>query len=120
MNARIFFIPASIINPYSRADTQVAPPKCRKVRLISTLLHCALMISSPGLFDEELASIYKRYFESNGYSANIMKRVIDGKVRRFKEQSLPGLSRCPINLKLAWLERTRQLLFNRILAYIAS
>lgn len=58
------------------------------------------MMCSASLLNEELARTKKKMFESNVYLADIIKRVIGGKIRRFKEPSVLGSSLCPIYLKL--------------------
>lgn len=74
-------------------------PKSRKIGLIATLVHRALMICSPELLDEELITIWN-IFENNGYPINVIRRDIDSKIKRFKEPVVFGPNRCPIYLKL--------------------
>lgn len=67
------------------------------------------MICSPGLLNGELARIPK-IFESNAYPGNIIKYVIDSKIRQFKEPAVLGPSRWSIYLKLPLIDRKCQLL----------
>lgn len=59
-------------------------PEALKILLFSHLAHCALIFGSPSLLNEELLMI-QDISESNGYPTNIIKRVIDSNIRRFKE-----------------------------------
>lgn len=94
----------TITGLYTSQNTFV--PKVRKIGLVSILL------------DGELSRIQKN-FESNVYTTNVIKGVIDGKIRRFKEPVVLGPNRYQIYLQLPWLSRKCQLFVNRISAWVA-
>lgn len=70
-------------------------------------------------FDRQTAIIQK-FFECYGYPANIIRCVIDSKIKRFEEPYVLVRSRCPIYLKLSWLGRMCQILSERMSDCIAS
>lgn len=43
-------------------------------------------------------------FCDDGYPANVIKRVVDRKMKRFKQPVDFGLSLSPVHLKLQWLD----------------
>lgn len=80
--------------------------KSRKMNLISTLVHHALMRCSPCRFDKEIEIIYS-IFSDNGYPENVIKRTVEHKIKCFMAPvafAPPAL--CPIYFKLAGQEES--------------
>ena len=77
-------------------------PLSRKINLIKTLAHRALMICSDCTLGGELQNISDILLD-NGYPKNIIDRHISNKVRNFGEPKLFGPSKCPLYIKLPWL-----------------
>lgn len=77
-------------------------PVKRKVNLIRTLVHRALMICSKVKLDSELENI-RSIFQSNGYPDHIIKMTIDRKLKDFRKVKPFGPRKCPVYLHLPWI-----------------
>ena len=77
-------------------------PRERKVNLIKTLVHRALMICSNSVLDEELSKITNILLD-NGYPKHIVDNTIKNKIRQFGEPKIFGPNKLPIYLKIPWI-----------------
>ena len=77
-------------------------PKDRKIGLIKTLVHRALMICSKNKLGSELDTI-KRIFIENGYPENVTSACIKEKVANFVSNKRFGPEKCPVYLKMPWV-----------------
>ena len=71
-------------------------PKTRKISLIKTEVHRALMICSKTKLGSELDKI-KQLLIENGYPADVLLSCINQKLANF------GPEKCPVYLKLPWI-----------------
>ena len=77
-------------------------PKKRKINLIKTLTHRALMISSETKLDDEVKSIPGTLC-NNSFPEEIVQSVIRDKISDFCKIKPDSVQRCPVYLRLPWL-----------------
>ena len=77
-------------------------PKNRKVNLIKTLTHRALMIFSESKLDDEVEFITGT-FCNNGFPEDIVRSVIRDKISDFSKIKLDSIQRWPVYLRFPWL-----------------
>ena len=77
-------------------------PKKRKISLIKTLTHRALMICSKSKLDSELEKLTKIFLE-NGYPEDVISVYIKEKIGNFSADVKFGPQKCPVYLKLPWI-----------------
>ena len=77
-------------------------PKQRKISLIKTLTHRALMICSKSKLDSELEKLTKIFLE-NGYPEDVISVNIKEKIANFSADIKFGPQKCPVYLKLPWI-----------------
>lgn len=77
-------------------------PKKRKLNLIGTLVHRALVICSPNKLPGELDNI-RNILVDNGYPIDIVNSTIDRKIKRFHTPATYGPNKCPVYIHLPWL-----------------
>ena len=77
-------------------------PKERKISLIKTLTHRALMICSKSKLDSELEKLTKIFLES-GYPEDVFSVYIKEKIGNFSADVKFGPQKCPVYLKLPWI-----------------
>ena len=85
---------------YTRWDS-FCPTK-RKINLIKTLTHRALMICSDSKLDEEIKFISATLC-NNGFPLDIVKSVIHHKIADFNKIKPAMVEKCPVYLRLPWL-----------------
>ena len=78
-------------------------PQKRKLKLILTLTHRALKICSPDKLQPELGKITSILL-ANGYPDDVIKSAIAKKLKQFQEPITSGPEKCPVYLRLQWLE----------------
>ena len=76
-------------------------PKTRKISLIKTLVHRALMICSRTKLGPELDKI-KQLLIKNGYPADVLLSCINQKLANFAAEKPIGPEKCLVYLKLPW------------------
>ena len=77
-------------------------PKTRKISLITTLVHRALMICSKTKLGSELDKIQQLLIE-NGYPTDVLLSCINQKLANFAAEKTFGSEKCPVYLKLPWI-----------------
>ena len=77
-------------------------PNTRKISLIKTLFHRALMICSKTKLGSELDKI-KQLLIENGYPGNVLLSCINQKQANFAAEKTFGPEKCPVYLKLPWI-----------------
>ena len=77
-------------------------PKTRKISLIKTLDHRALMICSKTKLGLELNKI-KQLLIENKYPADVLLSCINQKLASFTAEKPIGPEKCPVYLKLPWI-----------------
>ena len=77
-------------------------PLSRKINLIKTLTHRALMICSDCTLKGELQNISEILLD-NGYPKSVVDRHINNKLKSFGEPKSYGPEKCPLTIKLPWL-----------------
>ena len=77
-------------------------PKLRKISLIKTLVHRALMICSKTKLGSELDKI-KQLLIENGYPTDVLLSCINQKLANFAVEKTFGPEKCPVYLKLPWI-----------------
>ena len=77
-------------------------PSKRKMNLIETLVHRAIVICSPGKVKQEMDCI-RSILKNNGYSETIINSNISKKISRFQLLPKEGPKKCPAYLKLPWI-----------------
>ena len=90
---------------YTRWDSFC--PKKRKINLIWTLAHRALMICSKLKLDEELETITD-ILSKNGYPLDVIRSTIQKKLTEFSRIKENKVAKCPIYLRLPWLGRVSE------------
>ena len=80
-------------------------PKQRKISLIKTLTHRALMICSKSKLDSELEKLTKIFLE-NGYPEDVISVYIKEKIGNFSADIKFGPQKCPVYLKLPWISNS--------------
>ena len=74
----------------------------RKIGLINTLVHRALMICSKGKLSSELDNI-RFIMAENGYPDHVVNSSITRKIRNFRRLPSYGPKKCPGYQQLPWL-----------------
>ena len=74
---------------YTRCDSFC--PQQRKINLIKTLIHCALMISSKCFLDDEIESI-RSILSRNRYLLSVLDGIVHGVINK-----------CPVYLRLLYI-----------------
>ncbi len=85
---------------YTRWDS--FSPKQRKINLINTLVHRALMICSKSRLDSELDKIRSILIE-NGYPEDVISDCFRKKIASFSADKKYGPQKCPVYLKMPWI-----------------
>ena len=80
-------------------------PKQRKVNLVKTLVHRALMICSKSKLHAELEKL-KTIFLDNGYPEDVILSYTKEKIASFSAVQKFGPQKCPVYLKLPWIGNT--------------
>ena len=86
-------------------------PKARKINLIKTLVHRALMICSKTKLDSEL---------DNGYPEDVLVSCIKEKLANISLEKRFGPEKCPVYLKLPWIGNVSSKFENQITKAITS
>ena len=94
-------------------------PKARKISLIKTLVHRALMICSITKLGPELDKI-KQLLIKNGYPAVALLSCINQKLANFAEEKAFGPEKHPVYLKLPWIVNVSSKFENQISKAITS
>ena len=79
-------------------------PTKRKTNLVGTLVHRELKICSKNKLQEELNQI-RSILQQNGYPEIVIISSMKNKLSRFYLEPKEGPQRCPVNLKLPWIEK---------------
>ena len=77
-------------------------PMKRKTKLISTLVHRALVICSKSTLQKELSNI-RSILINSGYPETIINTVMTKKMNQFRRPTQFGPKKCPVYLHLLWL-----------------
>ena len=77
-------------------------PLKRKISLISTLMHRALMICTKRRLNEEMERI-KKIVRDNGYPKSIINTQITKKIAQFSTLKRFGPEKCPVYLRVPWI-----------------
>ena len=77
-------------------------PLKRKISLISTLVHRALMICTKRRLNEEIERI-KKILLDNGYPKNIINTQITKKIAQFSTLKRFGPEKCPVYSRVPWI-----------------
>ena len=94
-------------------------PKTRKISLITTLVHRALMICSKTKLGPELDKI-KQLLIENGYPTDVLLSCINQKLANFAAEKTYGPEKCPVYLKLPWIGNILSKFENQISKAITS
>ena len=93
-------------------------PKTRKISLIKTLVHRALMICTKTKLGPELDKI-KQLLIENGYPADVLLSCINQKLANFAAEKPIDSEKCPVHLKLPWIGNVSSKFENKINKVIA-
>ena len=74
----------------------------RKMSVISTLIHRALMICTKRRLNEEIERI-KKILLDNGYPKNVINAQITKKITQFSTLKRFGPEKCPVYLRVPWI-----------------
>ena len=77
-------------------------PLKRKISLVSTLVHRALMFCTKRRLNGEIEWIKKISLE-NGYPKNVINAQIAKKIAQFSTLKQFGLEKCPVYLRVLWI-----------------
>ena len=77
-------------------------PLKRKISLISTLVHRALMICTKRRLNREIEQI-KKILLDNGYPNNIINTQITKNIAQFSTLKRFGPEKCPVYLRVPWI-----------------
>ena len=94
-------------------------PKMRKISLMKTLVHRALMICSKTKLGSELDKI-KQLLIENGYPTDVLLSYITQKLANFAAEKTFGPGKCPVYLKLPWIGNVSSKLEKQINKAITS
>ena len=86
----------TFIGQYIRWDS--SGPSKRKINLIGTLVHRALVICSKSKPQQKLNSI-RSILRQNGYPEGMINSTISKKIARFYQPVKEGPQKCPVYLK---------------------
>ena len=73
----------------------------RKINLILTLAHRALLICSESTLQNELSNI-RSILIDNGYPKNIINTAIAREMNQFRRPTQSGPKKCPVYLHVPW------------------
>ena len=76
----------------------------RKISLISTLVHRALMICTKRRLNREIERI-KKILLDNGYPKNVINTQITKKIAQFSTLKRFGPEKCPMYLRVPWIDK---------------
>ena len=94
--------------------------KKKKINIITTLVHRALMICSKDNLDEEVQTI-KKILAQNGYPERLVARIIENKIKSFQNPLPPkGPSKAPVYMKLPYIGNVSEVYRKRIKSAIAK
>ena len=79
-------------------------PLKRKISLISTLVHRALMICTKRRLNAEIERI-KKILLNNGYPKNVINAQITRKIAQFSTLKRFGPEKCPMYLRVPWIDK---------------
>ena len=85
---------------YTRWDSFC--PQHRKINLIKTLVHRALMISSKRFLDDEIEFI-RSTLSKNGYPLSVLDRVVHDVLNKFDWAKKYTVNKCPVYLRLPYI-----------------
>ena len=85
---------------YTRWDSFC--PQQRKINLIKTLVHRALMISSKCFLDDEIEFI-RSTLSKNGYSLSVLDNVVHDVLNKFDRTKRCTVNKCPVYLRLPYI-----------------
>ena len=94
-------------------------PKMRKISLIKTLVHRALMICSKTKLGSELDKI-KQLLIEKGYPTDFLPSCINQKLANFAAEKTFGPEKCPVYQKLPWIGNVSSKFENQINKGITS
>ena len=94
-------------------------PKKRKINLIKTLRHRALMIYFESKLNDEVEFITGTLC-NNGFPEDIVQSVIRDKMSDFSKIKPDFVLRCPVYLRLPWLGDISDTFANQIFAYVCK
>ena len=80
-------------------------PLKRKISLISTLMHRALMICTKRRLNGEIERI-KKILLNNGYPKNVINTQITKKIAQFSTLTRFGPEKCPVYLRVPWIGKS--------------
>ena len=92
-------------------------PKKRKLNLIKTLVHRALIICSESKLDGEVGFITETLC-NNGFPEDIVRSVIRDEIAHFHKIKVTSAQICPVSLRLPWLGEISDQFANQISASI--
>ena len=102
---------STFIGQYIRLNS--FSPKTRKISLVKTLVHRALMICSKAKLGPELDKV-KQLLIENRYPAAAVLSCINQKLANFAAEEPIGPEKCPVHLKLPWIGNVSSKLENQI------
>ena len=94
-------------------------PNARKISLINTLVHRALMICSKNKLGSELERVGQLLIE-NGYPGDVLVSCIKQKLANFAAKKPCGPEKCPVYLKLPRIGNVSSKFENQINKAITS
>ena len=94
-------------------------PQARKINLIKTLVHRALMICSKTKLDSELDTI-TQLVSDNGYPEDVLVLSIKEKLANISSEKQFGPEKCPVYLQLSWLGNVSSKVENQLNKAITS
>ena len=83
---------------------ELISPLKRKISLISTLVHQALMICTKRRLNGEIERI-KKILLDNGYPKNVINTPITEKFAQFSTLKQFGPEKCPVYLRVPWIDK---------------
>ena len=92
-------------------------PKKRKLDLIKSLIHKALMICFGSKLDCEVSFITETLY-NYGFPENIVRSVIRDKIAHFHKTKVTSAQKCPVYLRLPWLSDISDHFANQISACV--
>ena len=85
---------------YTRWDSFC--PQQRKINLIKTLVHRALMISTKCFLDDEIEFI-RSTLSRNGYPLSVLDGVVHDVINKFDRAKRCTVNKCPVYLRLPYI-----------------
>ena len=77
-------------------------PRKRKINLIGTLVHRAVMICSKSRLDSELTKI-RSILLQNGYPENVINSAFKQKLQQLNSNPVHTVTKCPVYLHIPWI-----------------